>query len=73
MLGIVKTTTSQDPVDLVWIIYEKDYYLLIDIKYKIQQKIGGKRLQLLFYLLVPSADTLCKQFGHRSGMTKCRA
>ena len=26
-----------------------------------------------FYLLVSSADNLCKQFGPRSGPTKCRA
>ena len=30
MLGIVKTKTSQDPVDFLWITNKKDYYLLIN-------------------------------------------
>ena len=30
--------------------------------------VGGL---LILYLLVPSADNLCKQFGPRSGPTEC--
>ena len=36
-------------------------------------QIIHKIVALTLYLLVSSADNLCKQFGPRSGPTKCRA
>ena len=44
--------------------------------YKVQmygESSEYKQSILTIYLLVLSADNFCKQFGPRSGLTKCRA
>ena len=45
------------------------------MKLTLAKVLARKYQQVVLYLTLPamSADNLCKQFGHRSGPTKCRA
>ena len=62
--------------ETMWILISRFFYIDLQcFQKKIISMLSGTMVNMDFtlYLLVSSSDNLCKQFGPRSGPTKCRA